>query len=130
MDNMTYLLVFVGCIFLSRIILNQVQQKLSTEEKVLLMDLFSTNKTYTYIGIFLLILCYFILLKLTEINPNVITNIYFVILLIYMVIKYFMSSKKMKENHIPPAYIRAYLLSTGVTLFGFLVILFSINYLK
>jgi predicted membrane protein len=130
MDNMTYFLVFIGCIFLSRIILNQGQQKLSTEEKVLLMELFSTNRTYTYIGIFLLILCYFILLKLAVINHHVITNIYFAILLIYMLVKYFISSKKMKENQIPEAYISAYLLSTGVTLLGFLVILFSINYLK
>jgi hypothetical protein len=48
----------------------------------------------------------------------------------YISIRSYLSLKKLKENNFPKPYINAYLLSTGVTLAGFLVLLLSINFLK
>lgn len=123
-----YLIVFIGCVFLSRIILNKAYQKLSSEEKVQLTDLFSVNSTYTYIGVFISFLIYFLLIKFNVFDSQLIINFYISGLLVYLIVKYIKSNKKLKEYNFSQAYLNAYLYSRIVSFIGFLVILFSINF--
>lgn len=128
MDKSVYIVVFIGCIFLSRIILNKAYQKLSSEDKLRLTERFSKNTTFIYIGVFLSFVIFFLLLEFNVFNQQLIFNGYISGLLIYSVIKYVQSAKKLKEDNFPITYLNAYLQSRIISFIGFLVILFSINY--
>ena len=131
MDNYTiFFLIFIGSTFLSRVILNNAYKKLSSEDKLELIDLFNTNKTYTYIALFIMIIVYVLILKFEFFDFKIITNLYFIILIIYLIVRSYFSYNKLKDNNSSEAYIKSYLLSTAVTLAGFLVLLLSINFLK
>ena len=131
MDNYTILfLVFIGSSFLSRGILNNAYKKLTSEDKLTLIDLFNTNRTYTYIALFVMLVIYVALMNYKIFDFKIITNLFFLLLIIYMFAKSYFSHKKLKDNFFNQSYIKAYLLSTGVNLAGFLVLLLSINFLK
>lgn len=119
MDNypLAFLVLLIS-FFLSRLVNNHAIKKLEVHEKAALVDLFSTNRSWTF-GILIAIFAfYFVSLKYELLDIYWTNILYISVLFIYMTAMAVYAFKNLKEQNFPDAYIKSYILSTAIRFVG------------
>lgn len=107
--------------FGSRLIIDKANKSLDKDKKVALIDLFSTNRIWTYGVLLAIVALFFISLRFNLINPFWTYTFYTVSLTAYILTISYNSYIKLKANDFPGFYIKSYILSTALRLAGLLV---------
>jgi len=118
-------LLVLGLIFLSRIINEKANKKLTTEKKLELYDLFSKNRIYTFGILIGIIILFFASMKFSLLDPTTSFILYIFLVLSFLAISGYSSYKKLKEHDFPDFYIKSYLLTTSIRFLG-IVIFFAL----
>ena len=122
MDNfMIAALIFLASIFAARTINDKANKKLEKDKKLELMDLFSKNRTRSFLILILLIAVFFLSIKFELINLLASYTIYVVSISIFMAYSAYGSYQKLKAHDFPTFYINAYLLSTSIRFIGIVI---------
>lgn len=128
MDNfMIGVILLLGSSFLARMINNKANKILDQDEKLLLMDLFSDSKIYTFGILIAIVALYFFGLKSALATPVILASLYIIALITFFISTNYNSYKKLKNNNFPQGYIKSYLISTSIRFTG-LIIFFMLVY--
>lgn len=122
---MIALLVILGIMFLSRTLNENANKKLDQDKKAELVDLFSKDRIYNFGFLIIIVLIFFINMKLNLIDPFLNYGIYIGSVLIFMAVSTYLSFKKLKKNNFPDSYIKSYITVTTIRFLG-IVIFFAI----
>lgn len=124
--NTNFLLAFfilIVFVFLSRMLNEQAMKKLSSEQKVQLIDLFSKERI-GFMGILVVLLgLFFASLSLQWVAPFTAYVAYLSCVFLFIAFTSAYSYRKLKSHHFPGSYIFRYLLSTGLRILGTLIFL-------
>ncbi len=123
--GMIAILVILGIMFLSRTLNENANKKLDQDKKAELVDLFSKDRIYNFGILIIIILIFFINIKLNLIEPFLNYGIYIASILIFMTVSTYLSFKKLKKNNFPDSYIKSYITVTTIRFLG-IVIFFAI----
>jgi len=123
--GMIALLVILGIMFLSRTLNENANKKLDQDKKAELVDLFSKDRIYNFGFLIIIVLIFFINMKLNLIDPFLNYGIYIGSVLIFMAVSTYLSFKKLKKNNFPDSYIKSYITVTTIRFLG-IVIFFAI----
>lgn len=102
----------------SRIINERGYRILSAEEKLRLMDGFSSARAYSLIPLVILICVFAFLLTQTALDKSIVTGGYFTVLVVYVVLRSVWSHRKMKSLLMPATYRRYFTISQLLALLG------------
>ncbi|HNP32989.1 MAG TPA: hypothetical protein PKN96_06825 [Flavobacterium sp.] len=121
-----YLIGFFVVVYIARTLGEKAMKHLDTEQKAGLIDLFSKQRRYGSAIILCLVILFLIVLQFKLVTPLVAFSTYFVVMISYMLFKYYKTYTKLTENNYPPEYINkivfASLLATlGVVTFFALI---------
>ncbi len=105
-------------ILVSRILNEKGYRKLSPEEKLRLMDGFSTIRIFSIVPLLLLIALFWFLSTQTETRLQMLTVGYFKLLILYVLTRSFLNQKKLLQLRLPKAYQQTFALSQAVSLAG------------
>lgn len=111
-------LVLLATLIVSRIVNERAYRQLSKDEKVRLMDGFSTTRAYAFIPLFILIAAFWLLVTYTNINLQYLTVGYFSLLICYVLIRTGMNQQKMRQLGLPKSYQRMFTISQMISLVG------------
>ena len=120
------ILVFLGSVVVSRLLNERGYRKLDKEQKLRLMDGFSSVRAYSILPIVVILLVYWLLVTKTELNRAVLSYGYFAVLLLHMVGRTVFDQQKMSRLEMPREYQRVYALSQGITFSGLTWFLFTL----
>lgn len=121
MGNFNFgILVFIGCFFLSRFLLEKGNKQLSPEKKAELLDMFSKNKAVHYIILFLVLAGYLGGLQFGLIDPVVLLVLFAIAMVTYSVVTTLKAYNQLINHDFPMGYIKNYLWSSGVRNLGFI----------
>lgn len=123
--GMIAILVILGIMFLSKTLNENANKKLDQDKKAELVDLFSKDRIYNFGILIIIILIFFINIKLNLIEPFLNYGIYIASILIFMTVSTYLSFKKLKKNNFPDSYIKSYITVTTIRFLG-IVIFFAI----
>ena len=90
-------IVLLTGIILSRTINERGYRKLNAEQKIRLMDGFSTTRAYSMIPLLLLIAAFWFLNSETNIDKQILTAGYFGLLLVYIIARVVLNQRKTKQ---------------------------------
>ncbi len=122
---MIAILVILGIMFLSRTLNENANKKLDQDKKAELVDLFSKDRIFNFGILIIIVLIFFINIKLNLIDPILNYGIYIGSILTFLTVSTFLSFKKLKKNNFPDSYIRSYITITTIRFLG-IVIFFAI----
>ena len=111
---------------LSRIINERGYRTLSADQKVRLMDGFSAQRAYSLIPMVVLVGAYFLLSTKTSLDPTMLAGGYFVLLVVYVVVRGVLNHRKMKSLEMPDIYRRYFMISQALSVLGFAWFAFTI----
>ncbi|WP_028980201.1 hypothetical protein [Sporocytophaga myxococcoides] len=123
--GMIAILVILGIMFLSRTLNENANKKLDQDKKAELVDLFSKDRIFNFGILIIIVLIFFINIKLNLIDPILNYGIYIGSILTFLTVSTFLSFKKLKKNNFPDSYIRSYITITTIRFLG-IVIFFAI----
>lgn len=118
MNTIVPFILFIGCIFISRMISSNAFQKLDSEKKLEAVNMATQKRTLTTIISFIAIAFFMLNTQLKIINLALSFIIYFSLLLIFIVFKTFKGIQKLKKHNFPESYIKSYLLASCVIILG------------
>ncbi len=118
--------VFILCLIGSRIIAEKGIKVLTIEEKGKLVDSFSSMRAYNLIPIVLLVLVYYILLTKTSLNEELVNGVYWAGLLLYVVIIYILTNKKLVSLDLPSKYVKIFNISRIIQYIGIAILFFFV----
>jgi len=119
MDNIiTSVLIFLGLIFISRILNEKANKQLDDSKKAELVDLFSKNRIYNSGILITIFLSFFICNKFKLIDPDLNFGLYIGLILIFLIVSAMTSFKKLKNNNFPNSYIKSYIITTSIKFIG------------
>lgn len=118
--------IFLITMIVSRILNEKAMKLLSVEEKSNLIDAFSGMRAYSLIPIVLIIGAYWLLIKYSEIENQILSIAYFGSLVLYLAVLHIYSYKVLLKLNYPERYIKAYTVSRVVSLAGIGVLFYSI----
>lgn len=122
MDNFMISFIILLCsTFLSRIINERANKKLSQEHKIALMDLFSSSRIYTSGLLIVITVAYFTGVRSNIVSPTILSSLYIISMTLFIIITSIQSYKKLKANDFPDNYTRSYITSTTVRFIGMIV---------
>lgn len=121
-------LVLLATLIVSRIVNERAYRQLSKDEKVRLMDGFSTTRAYAFIPLFILIAAFWLLVTYTTINLQYLTVGYFSLLICYVLIRTGMNQQKMRQLDLPKSYQRMFTISQMISLVGIAWFFYTIFY--
>lgn len=125
MISFIVLLVFI---FISRAIGEKANKQLDQSKKAELIDLFSKSRIYTFGTLIVIILFFFASIRFQLIDPVITFVIYIILVLGYFIVVAILSYRKLKQNNFPDSYIKLYLITTTLRLFGLVVFFLILNY--
>ena len=121
-------IVLLTGIILSRIINERGYRKLNAEQKIRLMDGFSTTRAYSMIPLLLLIAAFWFLNSETNIDKQILTAGYFGLLLVYIIARVVLNQRKIAQLELPGEYTRLFTLAQVVSFIGVAWFFFAIFY--
>jgi hypothetical protein len=121
-------IVLLTGIILSRIINERGYRKLNAEQKIRLMDGFSTTRAYSMIPLLLLIAAFWFLNSETNIDKQILTAGYFGLLLVYIIARVVLNQRKIAELELPGEYTRLFTLAQVVSFIGVAWFFFAMFY--
>jgi uncharacterized membrane protein YiaA len=113
---------------ISRIVSEKGYRRLDAEQKLRLMDGFSTTRAYSMIPLLLLIAAFWFLISQTQIDKRFLTVAYFALLLVYVVFRAILNQRKIKELDLPNDYNRMFTIAQVVSFLGIAWFFFAIFY--
>jgi hypothetical protein len=123
-DPIFGLVAFVAAYIISRIISEGALQKLSNEEKALLVGSFSSHRIYSLITTFSLVIAYLFLTKFFWQYDHIVTPLFFAVIFIVLLGNGFYAHRKLRSLGISDSYLKAFWLSAIIQYTG-LIFLFS-----
>ncbi|MFN5707240.1 MAG: hypothetical protein ACK6DU_01260 [Planctomycetota bacterium] len=121
-------IVLLTGIILSRIINERGYRKLNAEQKIRLMDGFSTTRAYSMIPLLLLIAAFWFLNSETNIDKQILTAGYFGLLLVYIIARVVLNQRKIAQLELPGEYTRLFTLAQVVSFIGVAWFFFAMFY--
>lgn len=102
----------------SRIINERAYRRLTSEEKLRLMDGFSSTRAYSLIPLFIGLGAYWLLLSQSNIDRASLTIFFVAAFIAYIVLRLFLNYRMLGRLDLPDHYRSSYVLSQGVALAG------------
>lgn len=127
--QMSGFVALMGAIVLSRIISEQGYRKLDAEQKVRLMDGFSTARAYSMLPLLLLIAGFWFLNSQTNIDKQYLTIGYFGLLIVYIIARVFLSQRKIAQLDLPRDFNRMFTIAQVVSFIGVAWFFFTMFYM-
>lgn len=121
-------IVLLTGIILSRTINERGYRKLNAEQKIRLMDGFSTTRAYSMIPLLLLIAAFWFLNSETNIDKQILTAGYFGLLLVYIIARVVLNQRKIAQLELPGEYTRLFTLAQVVSFIGVAWFFFAMFY--
>ena len=119
------IVVLLATALAARMISERGYRTLTDEQKVRLMDGFSTQRAYSLIPLVLLIGGFFLLISNTDLDRTLLTTAYFGLLVLYVLIKAVFNHWKMKSLEMPASYRRHFLASQAIAMLGVAWLLYA-----
>ncbi|MEO9595331.1 hypothetical protein [Rhodopirellula bahusiensis] len=116
----------LGSMVVSRFITERSFRELDPEQKLRLMDGFSSTRMYSMIPFFLLIAGFWLLMTQTDVDRQTVTAMYFVLLIIIVVLKTVFNQRKLRSLEMPAEYQRKYMVAQAVSLTGVAWFIFTL----
>lgn len=119
-------IVLLAAIVISRIISERGYRALNSDQKLRLMDGFSSTRMYSLVPLLVLIAGFWYLTTKTEINKQLVTTAYFGLLILYVVVRTILNQRKLLSLEMPPEYRRMFMIAQAVSLVGVAWFFFTI----
>ena len=113
------LVVMLIAVLGSRMVNDRATKKLSAEDKAVLVDAFSSNRTWSLALMILLISGYFVVLRFELVDVFVGLGIYITLLVAFIAIQAITNLKKLARLGLPKEYITSHNVSTLIRIAGF-----------
>ena len=114
------IILFVS-LYISRSVSEKAVHKLSQEKKAALVDLFSGERKFSFIFLFIIVLFYLLNLSFAFLDNLIAIMLYIVLLLAYIIGKSYRTHAKLRKHDFPHHYLKSYLYATAIAFIGFLV---------
>lgn len=108
----------LAAIGVSRFISERGYRGLDSEQKLRLMDGFSSTRMYSMIPLLVLVAGFWYLTAETEISKQLVTTAYFGLLIVYVVARTILNQRKLLSLEMPPEYRRTFMIAQAVSLVG------------
>lgn len=108
----------IAAIVVSRMISERAYRKLDSDQKLRLMDGFSSTRMYSMVPVLILVAAFWYLTTKTEIDKSLITTAYFGLLIAYIVIRTILNQRKLLSLEMPAEYRRMFMTAQAVSLVG------------
>jgi hypothetical protein len=118
--------VFLVTMIVGRILNEKAMKLLSVEEKLNLIDAFSSMRAYSLIPIVFIIGGYWLLVKYSEIGDQILSIAYFGSLIMYLAVIHIYSYKVLFKFNYPERFIQAYTVFRVVSFVGIGILFYSI----
>jgi len=102
----------------SRFLSERGYRTLSPEQKLRLMDGFSSTRMYSMGPLLVLIAAFWFLMTQTDVNRQVVTMTFFGLLIAYVITRTVMNQRKLHVLDMPAEYRRSFLIAQAVSLAG------------
>lgn len=109
----------IVAIVVSRFISERAYRELDSNQKLRLMDGFSSTRMYSMVPLLVLVGGFWFLTTKTELDKPLITAAYFGLLIIYVVICTVLNQRKLIVLDMPVPYQRMFMTAQAVSLVGF-----------
>ena len=126
--QMSGFVALLGAIVASRLISERGYRKLDAEQKVRLMDGFSTARAYSMIPLLLLIVGFWFLSSQTSIDKQYLTIGYFGLLIVYVIARVILNQRKIAQLDLPADYNRTFTMAQVVSFLGIAWFFFTMFY--
>lgn len=113
-------------ILTARIINAKAIKSLSQEKKAELVDKFAGHSAYSFIPLVLIFGFYFLLSKLTQIDPKALFYVTLIAILLFIVVNQILVSKKLKALKLDKNYRNRYLLTRVLAYIGIGILILTI----
>lgn len=111
-------IIFIGCIFISRMISSNAFQKLDSEKKLEAINMATQKRTITSIISFVAIAFLMLNTELRVIDLSLSFILFFSLLLLFIAFKTYRGIQKLKEHNFPKPYIKSYILASCIIILG------------
>ena len=108
----------IAAIIVSRFISERAYRELDSDQKLRLMDGFSSTRMYSMIPLLVLVAAFWYLTTKTEINKSLIAAAYFGLLIVYVVVRTILNQRKLVVLEMPAGYQRMFMIAQAVSLVG------------
>ncbi len=112
---------FIALIFaivVSRFISERAYRELDSDQKLRLMDGFSSTRMYSMVPLLILVAAFWYLTTKTQLDKSLITTAYFVLLMVYVVGRTVLNQRKLLALEMPVPYRRMFMTAQAVSLVG------------
>ncbi|QDV46755.1 hypothetical protein Enr13x_66640 [Stieleria neptunia] len=112
---------FIALIFaivVSRFISERAYRDLDSDQKLRLMDGFSSTRMYSMVPLLILVAAFWYLTTKTELDKSLITTAYFGLLIVYVVVRTILNQRKLLALEMPDTYRRMFMTAQAVSLVG------------
>lgn len=116
--QMSGVVVLLAAIVTSRIISERGYRKLDAEQKIRLMDGFSTARAYAMIPLLLLMAAFWFLITQTNVDKQYLMIGYFGLLIVYIISRVILNQRKIAQLDLPNDYLRTFTIAQVVSLLG------------
>lgn len=116
----------LAAIIVSRFISERGYRNLNPDQKLRLMDGFSSTRAYSMVPLLVLIAGFWYLTTKTEIDKQLVTTAYFGLLIVYIVLRTILNQRKLLSLGMPPEYRRMFMIAQAVSLVGVAWFFFTI----
>jgi len=111
------------CVVVSRIISEKALKHLSSEQKVNLLDNFSSHRKYYFIPLVLIFLIYVAVGRSFPYVGKIIYLLFVIFIIVYLIVMHIRTSKKLSQLKLPKQYLKLYAISRVVYYIGFVCLL-------
>jgi hypothetical protein len=111
-------LVWLVFTFLARTVNDKANKILDNDKKATLIDLVSENRTFSFVSVITIFGLFFLSVKYELVDSALAFVLYFVLLISSFSISSYLIVKKLKAHQYPNAYVKSYLIATGLRFFG------------
>lgn len=108
----------LAAVIVSRFISERGYRGLNSNQKLRLMDGFSSTRMYSMIPLLALVAGFWYLMTKTDIDKQLVTTAYFGLLLVYVVVLAILNQRRLRTLEMPPEYRRIFMFAQAVTLVG------------
>lgn len=116
--QMSGFVVLLVAVVVGRLLNERAYRTLGSEEKLRLMDGFSKTRAYSMLPLLVLIGGYWYLATQTSLNKLTLNVVYFVLLIVYVVVRSVWNQVKLAQLEMPADYQRKFTITQVVSLLG------------
>lgn len=126
--QMSGFVALLGAIVASRLISERGYRKLDSEQKVRLMDGFSSARAYSMIPLLALIAAFWFLSSQTNVDKQHLAIGYFGLLIVYVIVRAILNQRKLAQLDLPADYNRTFTIAQIVSFLGIAWFFFTMFY--